>query len=119
MINGQKILLYLNGNALAASKSAELSYSCDTIESASPSSGTSRDYVAGRTDWSITASWLVPSSADMKTQILRVGQTYTIRHGDSGNYLTGSAICVECRVDAAWGSLVKGSFKFKGTGPLT
>lgn len=33
--------------------------------------------------------------------------------------LSGAAICTQCQIDAAWGALAKGSFKFKGNGALT
>ena len=113
----------MDGTAIAASKSCELNHSASTEEVASATSSTAREYIAGRTDWQLTASWLVGTNAALKTNVLRVGSTFNLRIGEAGGtateVLTGSAILTECRVDAAWGSLIKGSFKFKGTGPLT
>lgn len=119
MITGNTIQVYLDGTAIAASRSCKIHHQCDTVETASASSNTDREYIPGRTDWTITTTWLVVSAAAMKSQMLRVRQFYNIRYGDDSTYLSGRAICTEAEVTASWGSLVQGSFKFKGTGPLT
>jgi len=119
MITGNTIQVYLDGEAIAASRSCKLHHQCGTVETASATSATASEYIPGRTDWTITATWLVVSAAAMKSQLLRVRQIYNIRFGEGSTYLSGRAICTDAEVTASWGSLVQGSFKFKGTGPLT
>lgn len=115
---GNVIYIGLNGTKIAALKSCELSNKVDTIEIASPTTGQWKTFLAGRKEWSMSCSYLVMSTAVMKTNALSVGTTYTITFTDGTTTITGSAICIMAEVTASVGALVKGSFKFQGTGQL-
>lgn len=111
---------------IAATKSHDITVNCDEIETASPTQGEFREFIKGRKDWEFSTSWLLVSQG-FKTQLLRVGYTYSVTIGrrdghtqtQTADVVSGSAICTQCRITATYGSLVKGSFKFKGTGQLT
>ena len=115
---GNRIYISLDGTQIAGLKSCSLSNGCDTIEIASPSTGSWRDFIAGRKEWSMSCSWLVLSTSAMKTNALRPGTVYTIAFTDGTTSMSGSAICVKADVEANMGALAKGIFQFKGKGAL-
>ena len=118
--NGNNVLIYVNGSAVAGTRSNEIQTDCGLIEISSPDTGAWAAFIAGRKSWSFTSSWLVTTSTDLK-RLLQVGTTVTIRiigRGDSIG-MTGTAIITTCKVTATCGNLVNGSFAFKGTGALT
>lgn len=116
---GNRIYISLNGTKIAAQKSCKLSNGCDTIETASPTTGTWKTFIAGRASWSMSCSWLVLSASAMKTNALRVRSTYTITFTDGSTTMSGTAICEKCDIESSVGSLVKGTFTFRGTGALS
>ena len=119
-INGNNILIYVDNSAVAGTRSNEIQSGADVIEIASPDTGAWKAFIAGRKEWSLTSSWLVTSSADVK-RLLQVGTTVTIRiigRGDNKG-MTGTAIVQTCKVTATRGNLANGSFAFRGTGALT
>ena len=123
MLKGHNIIIKFNGVAIAALKSVEINVSCKTDEVSDPTQGEWKKYLAGRKDWSVSATWLVATAAAMKTNILTVGQTYTLLFGDTTgatlNYLSGTAICTEATASSNVNDLVKGSFRFKGSGAIS
>ena len=104
----------MNGQAIAGTKSDELSVDSETIEIASA--------ISGRKSWSLTVGWLVLANTDVRKALL-VGSSVTIKikgRGDSdANGLQGSAIIKTCKITAIRGNLAQGSFAFVGNGPLT
>lgn len=124
MEKGNNILVYMNGSAVAATRSDEIQSDCGMIPIASPDTGDWEAYLAGRKSWSINKGWLVVSteySADDLEKLLLVGTTVTIRIiGRDRTYgLTGTAIVRSCTVRGTRGNLASGSFVFQGSGPLT
>ena len=119
-INGNNILIYVNGAAVAGTKSNEVQSNRELIEIASPSSGDWRQFIAGRKDWGFTISWLVSSHSDIQQLLLSAG-TVTVRIVGRGQQtgLTGSAIVQSCKMTFTRGNLAQGSLQLKGTGPLT
>ena len=118
--NGNNVLIYVNGSAVAGTRSNEIQTDGGLIEISSPDTGEWAAFIAGRKSWSFSSSWLVTTSTDLK-RLLQVGTTVTIRiigRGDSIG-MTGTAIITTCKVTATCGNLVNGSFAFKGTGALT
>lgn len=119
----------LNGNTLfiatgtstvpiAGTRSNEIQVDGETIEISSATQGTWREFIAGRKEWSVTVGWLVLTNAAVQ-KLLYVNQSYTLKFRTTGTaYLTGTAIMTNCKISATRGSLVQGSFTFKGTGPL-
>ena len=119
-VNGNNILIYVGGVAVAGTRSNEIQTSAEMIEIASPDTGQWKAFLAGRKEWSINSAWLVTAAADVK-RVLQVGTTVTIRvvgRGESAG-MTGQAIVQTCKVTATRGNLANGSFIFRGTGALT
>lgn len=116
---GNNILVYLNGTAIAGTKSNEIQTECDMIEMTNQNSAQWRQYLAGRKNWSVSTGFLVLAAADTK-KLLNVGTTYTLRFRDRAgtSILQGQAIMKQCKISAARGSLATGSFTFQGSGEL-
>jgi predicted secreted protein len=116
---GNNILVYLNGTAIAGTKSNEIQTDCDMIEVTNQNSAQWRQYLAGRKNWSVSTGFLVLAAADTK-KLLNVGTTYTLRFRDRAgtSILQGQAIMKQCKISAARGSLATGSFTFQGSGEL-
>ena len=120
-MNGYSIIIMLGGSQMAAVKSHEVTTSAETIEVSSPTDGEWRHFIAGRKEWSASASYLVLSTAGSNiTDLLKVGNTYEIISRDrQGNYgVKGTAICTQCKHTYTIGNLCAGSFSFRGTGVL-
>jgi predicted secreted protein len=119
-INGNNILIYVNGAVVAGTRSNEVQSNRELIEIASPSSGEWRQFIAGRKDWGFTISWLVSSYSDIQQLLLNAG-VVTVRLVGRGETLglTGSAIVQTCRMTFTRGNLAQGSLQLKGNGPLT
>ena len=119
-INGNNILIYVNGAVVAGTKSNEVQSNRELIEIASPSSGEWREFIAGRKDWGFTISWLVSSYSDIQQLLLNAG-VVTVRIVGRGETLglTGSAIVQTCRMTFTRSNLAQGSLQLKGNGPLT
>lgn len=122
-LKGNDILLMVDGEAVASAKTCNIDVQCDTIEFASPTSGTWKEFIAGRSSWSASIGYLVTS---VKAPILKVGATVAMKIGSvtegtrtvSTDAITGTAICTHAKINANRGSLAQGSWQFKGTGQL-
>ena len=119
-INGNNILIYINGAAVAGTKSNEVQSNRELIEIASPTSGEWREFITGRKDWGFTVSWLVSSHQDIE-QLLLDAEVVTVRILGRGQSLglTGRAIVQSCKMTFTRGNLAQGSLQLKGSGPLT
>ena len=119
-INGNNILIYIDGAAVAGTKSNEVQSNRELIEIASPTSGEWREFITGRKDWGFTISWLVSSHADIQQLLLSAG-VVTVRIVGRGQSLglTGRAIVQSCKMTFTRGNLAQGSLQLKGSGPLT
>ena len=119
---GNNIIVYMNGQAIAGTKSDEIQVESETIEVASE---TDQDWVhriAGRKSWSLNVGWLVLANQDVR-KVLLVDSVVTIKikgRGESdSNGVTGAAIMKTAKITATRGNLAQGSFAFIGNGPLT
>jgi len=121
IIHGKQIQIQkYDGSAIvAAAKTCDVSINADIIETATPTSGTFRTFIAGRKDWSVSLGYLV-ASEDGASILLSVGTTVHIRilYTAANVWLHGYAIVQQCHITGTLGSLAQGSFVFKGTGPL-
>lgn len=118
IIQGNDILVYMGGIAVAAARSCEITMDCELKETSSPHNSLNRTYITGKRGWQVTCGYFVGNVRD----VLKVGQTYTIKtslRNSSTNKVQGSAICTQCKITATRGNIAQGSFSFKGTGPLT
>ena len=122
VIHGRNLIIKMNGTAIAGAKSCEISVKCDKIETASPSTGTWRTFLAGRKEWSASCGHLIPASGTpLKSDMEMVGQivTLTMQTDMPGDTISGSAIVEHWSASGAVGSLANGSFSFCGNGPLS
>ena len=122
------IVLAYNGSSyvpLACCKSNEIESRCGTIEVASPTQGSFREFIADRKEWTFTTSYLVSTNNTdyyaRLADILQVGNTVPIvwRNRQTSEELRGNAIITNCKMTATRGSLAVGSFSFQGTGALS
>ena len=120
-INGNNILVYKGGTAIAGVKTDEIQVGCETIEISSPTTGEWRQYIAGRKEWSINVAYLVLATSGVR-DVLNVGTTYTLAFKERGAAdsagVSGSAILTTCKISATRGNLVTGSFIFQGISAL-
>lgn len=122
VILGRNIFIYAGDSGttpvIAAAKSCTISEKCDLMEVASASNQTSKQFLAGRTEWEISISHLIVSSNEYQG-MLKVGTSLTISVVINGVRKTGTAICNQADIGGAVGNLATGSIHLKGTGPLT
>ena len=122
VILGRNIFIYAGDSGttpvIAAAKSCTISEKCDLMEVASAANQTSKQFLAGRTEWEISISHLVVSSNEYQG-MLKVGTSFTISVVINGVRKTGTAICNQADIGGAVGNLATGSIHLKGTGPLT
>lgn len=117
------VIIAQDGTALASTriKSNDIKTKCDVIEKASASQQTWKEFVAGRSEWSINVGYLVLAAPQVRN-VLLVRQTFdltlTASDGTSTSTLTGKAILTTADIKANTGSLAQGTFAFQGTGPL-
>ncbi len=121
-IQGNNIIVLMNGQAIAGTKSDEIQVDSENIEIASATDQAWTHYLAGRKSWSLTVGWLVLANTDVR-KVLLAGSVVTIKikgRGESDSSgVTGSAILKTVEVTAVRGNLATGSFAFVGNGPLT
>lgn len=119
-MNGNNILIYKDNTLIGAVKGQDISADSDIIEVSTPSSGQWKTYIKGRKSWDVSVSYLVLAESGLD-DLLDVGESYTLKIQVRGSqtYVSGSAILTSCKITANRSNLVKGSFTFKGTGPLS
>ena len=113
-----------NNPLVAGVKADRLRVNGETIEIASATNSRWKEFLAGRREWSIETDYLITDDNNITDYPLMVGQTYNIQIKDSpqhgsDDYCRGTVICTEAVQDYQVGTIVKGSFTFKGTGPLS
>ena len=120
MLKGNDIIVILNGEAIAATKSDELQVGCESIPISSRSNGDWTDVIAGRKSWSLTTGFLIASIPKFFDGIDMVGMYVILRikHRTGTSWYEGTALCTQFRVTATRGNLVQGSFAFQGKGKL-
>lgn len=119
MLGKDLLICNSSGTALiAAARSCEVVTECEMIETASPTSGTARTYIPGRTGWSITVGYL--TSAPTTDLMMVGGSPVTVQVKIRGGAaVQGSALFKTCKVSGTVGNLAQGSFVLQGTGPLS
>ena len=122
-MTGKDILLVLsrNGTALAGTyiKSTDIQTQNDLIEKASSTQQKWKEYIAGRSGWTISVSYLVMVTAQI-SDLLFSGDTFTVTlKVGTTSYLTGSAIMNTVGQVSTVGSIAQGSFRLVGNGALS
>ena len=120
MLKGNDIIVILNGEAIAATKSDELQVGCESIPISSRTNGDWTDVIAGRKSWTLTTGFLIANQLKFFDGIDMVGMYVILRikHRTGTTWYEGTALCTQFRVTATRGNLVQGSFAFQGKGPL-
>lgn len=133
-LNGNIILVQLDGQTIAGTKTTEIQVESELIEIASATQGAYREYLTGRKQWQVTVNYLLkyatyqtmftyPNAA--LTDALLVGNSYTLKfmnrasHYDMPITLKGTAILRTCKITATRGNLIQGTFTFVGNGALS
>lgn len=119
ILHGESIIISVDGQAVAASKTCSISVEVELIEVAPQQDGQVREFVPGRLSWKASVGHLVSQFSDQL--LLRVGQEVTLTmtfKGDEELSGRGQAIMTKCALSAAIGSLASGQFEFTGTGYL-
>ena len=117
-LQGNNLIIYVDGVAVAAAKSCTVTMAVGSIDTA----GSRRTKASMPTvkDWSVKTSVLVTSlnghfalngKVRLSVAVVDGGEPTTDR-------MTGEAIVTNANVSAAVGNLVQGSFSFKGSGAL-
>ena len=134
--NGNIILVGMGGKSssyiIGGSKSCKLSADGEMIEISSANSAKAREFIAGRTSWQVSLSYLVSDFKQIKNiggsniaSILSIGNKYTLYFGERSStaigstYVSGSAFLKNIEIVATQGNLIQGSIVFQGSGALT
>ena len=121
MIFGRDIKIFMDGVAIAAAKSCEISINVDTHNVATPDDTEWLRLKAERYEWSVQVSTLV---TEIRTRF-NLGQMVTLTmavcdaNGMTTDRMTGSAYLKKSEITAQLGNLVQGGFTYQGIGPLT
>lgn len=133
-LNGNIILVQLDGHTIAGTKTTEIQVDSELIEIASATQGAYREYITGRKQWQVTVNYLLiyatfqhtftyPNAS--MTDALLVGNSYTLKFKNRASYydqpitLKGTAILRTCKITATRGNLIQGTFTFVGNGALS
>ena len=117
-LQGNNLIIYVDGVAVAAAKSCTVTMEVGSIDTAG--SGRTKASMPTVKDWSVKTSVLVTSlnghfalngKVRLSVAVVDNGETTTDR-------MTGEAIVTNANVSAAVGNLVQGNFSFKGSGAL-
>ena len=88
-MNGNNIIVYTYSGsawtAIASVKSDELQHECDLIEKASATQQNSKEFIAGRKQWSLNVNWLMTTVSDLE-KVLLVGVNYDAEGKESKNH---------------------------------
>lgn len=114
---GKNIIVLMNNQAIAGTKSDEIQVDRETIEIASATDKDWNHMLAGRKSWSVTVGWLLLANSDVRKLLLE-DSVVTLKIQAGNTYLTGQAIMKTCKITASVSNLANGSFSFVGNGPL-
>lgn len=122
VVLGKDIRIYAGTSGttpiIAGARSCTISSKTDLIEIASASNHTSKEFIAGRTEWEIAISHLVMAGSEFEG-MLKNGTTVSISVVINNVRKTGTAICYSDDIGGTLGNIGTGSIRLKGTGPLT
>ena len=111
----------MDGVAIAAAKSCEISVNVDTHDVLTPADTEWQRLKAERYEWTVQVSTLV---TEFRTRF-NLGQMATLTmavcdgNGMTADRMSGTAYLKKSEVTAQLGNLVQGGFTFQGVGSLT
>ena len=117
-LQGNNLIIYVDGVAVAAAKSCTVTMEVGSIDTAG--SGRTKASMPTVKDWSVKTSVLVTSLNGHFALSGKVRLSVAVVDGGeiTTDRMTGEAIVTSANVSAAVGNLVQGSFSFKGSGAL-
>lgn len=124
IIHGRNINVKVNGVIIAKARSSQMNVQCDVTEISSATSGTWKQFLAGRKEWSVEVTKYVEV---VKTGFDLVGQEVTLEFGQvsasnrgqlSADKVSGSAIVTMYAMSGEVGGLAQAQMQFQGSGPL-
>ena len=133
-LNGNIILVQVDGHTIAGTKTTEIQVDSELIEIASATQGDYREFIVGRKQWQVTVNYLLMYATYQTmftypnaslTDALLVGNSYTLKFKNRANHydqpitLKGTAILRTCKITATRGNLIQGTFTFVGNGALS
>ena len=119
ILHGEQVIISINGQAVAASKTCDIHLDVELIEVAPQTDGACREFIPGRLSWKVTTGQLVQQFSSQL--LLQVGAVVSLRitvNGEQTMTGDGEAIVSRCAVQASVGSLANGQFEFTGSGYL-
>lgn len=126
ILQGNNLIIKLNGVAIAAAKSCSISVEVKLNDVSDPSDGKWKHSKPGRKFWKISTGQLLKAATAAATpirdSISKIGQTFTISFDCrdlSSDTMSGSAICKSFKTTGSVNNLMVGTFEWEGTGPLT
>ena len=121
-MNGNNIIVLVDGVAIAAAKSCTITKRVEAIETANSADGRAKSYIPGLREWSVSVRALVTNMPDF---FANPGQTVRLSiavRDNNGVYttdrVTGSAIIESAKITGTVGNLATAEVKFLGTGAL-
>ena len=121
-MNGNNIIVLVDGLAIAAAKSCTITKKVEAIETANSVNGRAKSYIPGLREWSVSVRALVTSMPDF---FANPGQTVRLSiavRDNNGEYtadrVTGDAIIGNAKITGTVGNLSTAEVKFLGTGAL-
>jgi hypothetical protein len=115
-LQGNNLIIYVDGVAVAAAKSCTVTMEVGSIDTAG--SGRTKASMPTVKDWSVKTSVLVTSLNGHFALSGKVRLSVAVVDGGeiTTDRMTGEAIVTSANVSAAVGNLMQGSFSFKGSG---
>lgn len=128
-INGKNLIITAGGQVLFGATSCKITVDVATNEVSSHDDGEWEHIRAGKKSWKIDTRHIVLKEgwnsvfAHPLDAVSMVGGEYLVRvsinmDGLGSVTLTGNAICRAWEIEGDMNTLTKGSFSFKGNGPL-
>ena len=121
-MNGNNIIVVMDGVAIAAAKSCTITKRVEAIETGNSADGRAKSYIPGLREWSVSVRALVTSMPDF---FANPGQTVRLSiavRDNNGVYttdrVTGTAIIESAKITGTVGNLATAEVKFLGTGAL-
>ena len=121
-MNGNNIIVLMDGVAIAAAKSCTITKRVEAIETANSADGRAKSYIPGLREWSVSVRALITSMPDF---FANPGQTVRLSiavRDNEGEYttdrVTGTAIIESAKITGTVGNLATAEVKFLGTGVL-
>ena len=123
MIHGENLIVAINGEPLAASKSCSIGKSCSFIKVTPPTGGQWETIIPKKRSWDISADCLLGTMDAYKAldAAWKAGTPLTIRffNTEYNENEIGTAYIDSLDLKASKGSLAKMSVSLKGSGPLS